>query len=70
MTERILISRSFADSPSDYSYRQLLSHGVSWFYLDTQFLGEVGDIDLNTWNKWASIEYKNSNIIIFRLNTI
>ena len=70
MTERILTSRSFADSPSDYNYRQLLSQGVSWFYLDTQFLDEVGDVDVNTWNKWASIEYRNSNIIILRLNAI
>jgi hypothetical protein len=68
ITERMLLSRSFADSPSVESFDQLRGFGVSWFYLDTQFLAKVSTVDTSHWSNWASVAYQNQNIIILQLN--
>jgi hypothetical protein len=66
MTERISASRSFAEAPSDQNFNKLRASGVSWFYLDTNFLPADFNVNANPWQKWALIEYQSSNILILR----
>ena len=67
ITDRISVSRSFAEAPSDQSFNRLRASGVSWFYLDTNFItSELNP--LNTpWNEWATVAYHNSNVYILKL---
>jgi hypothetical protein len=67
MTDRISASRSFAEAPSDQNFNMLRASGVSWFYLDTNFItSELNP--LNTpWNEWATVAYHNSNVYILKL---
>jgi hypothetical protein len=68
ITKRMLLSRSFADSPSVENFDQLRGFGVSWFYLDTQFLAKGATVDSSHWSNWASVAYQNQNIVILQLN--
>lgn len=69
ITDRISVSRSFAEAPSDQIFNELRESGVSWFYLDTDFLPENINVASNPWSDWASIELIDSNIIILKLNS-
>jgi hypothetical protein len=69
ITDRISVSRSFAEAPSDQIFNELRESGVSWFYLDTDFLPENIDVASNPWSDWASIELIDLNIIILKLNS-
>jgi len=69
ITDRISVSRSFAEAPSDRIFNELRTSGVSWFYLDTDFLPANINVASNPWSDWASIELVNSNIIILKLNS-
>ena len=69
ITDRISVSRSFAEAPSDQIFNELRDSGVSWFYLDTDFLPENINVASNPWSDWASIELIDSNIIILKLNS-
>jgi hypothetical protein len=69
ITDRISVSRSFAEAPSDQIFNELRTSGVSWFYLDTDFLPANINVTSNPWSDWASIELVNSNIIILKLNS-
>jgi hypothetical protein len=66
MTERISASRSFAEAPSAQNFDKLRASGVSWFYLDTNFLPADFNVTANPWQKWALIEHQSSNILILR----
>ena len=68
ITDRISVSRSFAEAPSDQSFKKLRANGVSWFYLDINFLPANINVVANPWTDWASIELVDSNIIILKLN--
>jgi hypothetical protein len=67
ITERMLLSRSFADSPSNENFRQLRNFGVSWFYLDAQFLPRYVNIEAMPWRQWTTVAYHNSNVYILKL---
>jgi hypothetical protein len=69
ITDRISDSQSFAEAPSDHSFNKLKTFGVSWFYLDTNFLPEDFNVTANPWSDWASIELVDSNIYILKLNS-
>jgi hypothetical protein len=69
ITDRISDSRSFAEAPSDQNFNKLKAFGVSWFYLDTNFLPEDFNVTANPWSDWASIELVDSNIYILKLNS-
>jgi hypothetical protein len=69
ITDRISDSRSFAEAPSDQNFNKLRASGVSWFYLDTNFLPAYVNVAANPWSDWASIELVDSNIYILKLNS-
>jgi len=66
IADRISVSRSFAEAPSDKNFNKLRASGVSWFYLDTNFLPSNVNVAANPWQKWALIEYRSSNILVLR----
>jgi hypothetical protein len=67
--DRISLSQSFAESPTDESYRRLREFGVSWFFLDTRFVNHEATNQPSLWGNWASLEYQNSYVQIWKLNT-
>jgi hypothetical protein len=66
ITDRISVSRSFAEAPSDQNFNKLRASGVSWFYLDTNFLPTYVNVAANPWQKWAIIDFRLSNILILK----
>jgi hypothetical protein len=67
INDRISLSQSFANAPSNKNFSDLRDFGVTWFYLDTRFLSQNTSADLIPWNHWASLEYHDSNIYILKL---
>ena len=69
ISNRIEKSLAFANTPSEKTLRALKDSGISWFYLDTNFLPANFDITANPWREWAVIEYRLSNILILKFRT-
>ena len=69
ITDRISVSRSFAEAPSNQSFNKLRASGVSWFYLDTNFLPSNINVASNPWREWALVKYSSSNILILKFIT-
>ena len=69
ITDRISVSRSFAEAPSNQSFNKLRASGVSWFYLDTNFLPANINVASNPWREWALVKYSSSNILILKFIT-
>jgi hypothetical protein len=69
ISNRIEKSLAFANTPSEKTLRALMDSGISWFYLDTNFLPANIDITANPWQEWALIEYRLSNILILKFKT-
>ena len=69
ITDRISVSRSFAEAPSNQIFNKLRASGVSWFYLDTNFLPANINVASNPWREWALVKYSSSNILILKFIT-
>ena len=67
VNDRIEDSLAFANSPSEVSRGALLGQGVTWFFLDLDLLPTGFNRLSMPWSLWASLEYQNENIYIFRL---
>jgi len=67
VNDRIEDSLAFANSPSEVSRDALLGRGITWFFLDSDLLPTGFNRLSMPWSLWASLEYQNENIYIFRL---
>ena len=67
VNDRIENSLAFANSPSEVSKDALLGRGITWFFLDSDLLPTGFNRLSMPWSLWASLEYQNENIYIFRL---
>jgi hypothetical protein len=67
VNDRIEDSLAFANSPSKVSKDALLGRGITWFFLDSDLLPTGFNRISMPWSLWASLEYQNENIYIFRL---
>ena len=62
INEKIESSVDFGRSPTQKSFEFLKMFGTKWFVVDTA----AGPID-STWEPYASIEFKNSEMTVLRL---
>lgn len=65
--DRISLSVSFANAPTDALFVKLQNFNVRWFYLDTHFINSGIDPLTNPWERWANVVFQNSNIYVLRL---
>ena len=67
VTDRIKLSVTFANEPTDTLFAELQRFNVSWFYLDTNFITSGIDPSAGPWDKWATVAFHNSNIYVLKL---
>jgi hypothetical protein len=67
VTDRIKLSVTFANEPTDTLFAELQRFNVSWFYLDTNFITSGIDPSARPWDKWATVAFHNSNIYVLKL---
>ena len=67
VTDRIKLSVTFANAPTDALFVELQRFNVRWFYLDTNFITSGIDPLANPWNKWGTIAFHSSNIYVLKL---
>jgi hypothetical protein len=65
--DRISLSVSFANAPTDALFVKLQNFNVRWFYLDTHFINSGIDPLTNPWERWANVVFQNSNVYVLRL---
>lgn len=66
VTDRINLSSTFANSPSQQLFERLREFGVTWFYLDSQFTASDQDVS-KIMKPWGSIAFNTGQIWIIKL---
>lgn len=69
VNERIRESLAFANSPSDTSFYNLKNMGVTWYFMDTNFLSDSAISSNTAWGEWAELVHQDSNILILKLRS-
>lgn len=67
VTDRIKLSVTFANAPTDALFAELQRFNVRWFYLDTNFITSGLDPSVSPWNKWATVAFHSSNVYVLKL---
>ena len=69
VNDRIQKSLAFADSPSYMSFYNLKNMGVTWYFMDSNYLRDTNLLSTSAWERWSSLEYHKANIYLFKLHT-
>ena len=69
VNERIQKSLAFANSPSNTSFYNLKNMGVTWYFMDTNYLSDSAISSNTSWGEWAELVHQNSNILILKLRS-
>jgi len=69
VNERIHKSLAFANSPSDTSFYNLKNMGVTWYFMDTNYLSDSAISSSASWGEWAELVHQDSNILILKLRS-
>ena len=69
VNERIQKSLAFANSPSNTSFYNLKNMGVTWYFMDTNYLSDLAISSNTSWGEWAELVHQNSNILILKLRS-
>ena len=67
VTDRIKLSVTFANAPTDALFAELQRFNVRWFYLDSNFITSGLDPLVSPWNKWATVAFHSSNVYVLKL---
>ena len=68
ITERVRTSIRFAESPTHQDLKSLQKMGVSWVFIDEEFL-HSGSFDESKWFEFGKVRYRNQGIVIVELDS-
>jgi hypothetical protein len=69
VNERIHKSLAFANSPSNTTFYNLKNMGVTWYFMDTNYLSDSAISSSASWGEWAELVHQESNILILKLRS-